>query len=218
MSATIHVSVEARRGCGFRSSGWGGVGIYLMGEGRREVCERLPFPLHVCPTCGEGMPVRQGWGWVAPRKLFGADREPLCLADVNPDHRHDVCWLCSPGAERAGLIWIGAGFYPTPADFQAEALRMGVSRKLPAIPRGFVPGETVVYLAHRAAVTGTDAEGRPTATPGVFTAFRPVRVDLVVDVDDPADLPPRALQLARRLGDAARVVRVVRDDGQARAL
>lgn len=208
----VVTSVESVRGCGYRKPSAGGVGIYLMGEGVFEPCERLPFPLHVCPTCGEGVKQSRAWTWIDPRKLFAEDVEPLCMTGGNPGHMHHLCWLCSPREARAGLLWVGEKFYPTARNFMTEAMAMGVSRKLPAVPRGFEPRKTVVYLAHPNAVDEFDDDGKPVASPGIMTVFRPSRVDLVVDTDDPAELPERAVNLAKSLGDFGQLVKVERGD------
>jgi hypothetical protein len=93
---------------------------------------------------------------------------------------------------RVGLLWIGAKFYPTPADFVKEAEELGVSRRVPAIPRGFEVGSTWVFLAHRRAIwkdcsCGSvddcpDCEGVGGYwLPGVFQVFRPEQLEQVVD-------------------------------------
>jgi hypothetical protein len=48
--------------------------------------------------------------------------------------------------------------------------------------------------------------------PGIFAAFRPTHIDLVID--DPDDIPARAKVLKDRMGDHARLVKVVRDETQ----
>ena len=63
---------------------------------------------------------------------------------------HSTCPLADVNLpERAGLLWIGEQFYPTPHDFMAEAAKMGVSRRIPAVPKDFRVGEDSVLLAHR---------------------------------------------------------------------
>jgi hypothetical protein len=86
---------------------------------------------------------------------------------------------------KVGLLWVGEKFYATPADFVAEANRMGVSRRIPAVPKGFKVGETFVWLAHRGAVPAVDLDGKWEPTPGVFQVFRPIRVEVVVTGDEP---------------------------------
>jgi hypothetical protein len=56
-----------------------------------------------------------------------------------------VAW----GRERYGLIWVGEAFYGNPQRFLDEAATMGISRRIAAVPRGFVLGEDYVLLAHR---------------------------------------------------------------------
>ena len=46
----IIVSKEAPRGCGYRRTGPDGVGLYLMGKGIFEACERLAFSAWPLPS------------------------------------------------------------------------------------------------------------------------------------------------------------------------
>jgi hypothetical protein len=43
---------------------------------------------------------------------------------------------------------VGAGSYPTPHDFLKEALAVGISKRIPFIPKELELGKTVIYLAH----------------------------------------------------------------------
>jgi hypothetical protein len=78
--------------------------------------------------------------------------------------------------DRVGLLWIGAGFYPTATDFMAEAEVMGVSRRVTAVPRGFELGKTWVFLAHPKIkqTSNDDWIG------GVFRIFKPERIEKIV--------------------------------------
>lgn len=187
--ATVHTSVEGARGCGYRKGG----GLYLVSGELSEPCPLLPIPLHVCPTCGEGVKQSRGWTWIKP--------DPLLSPGPHGSPKHDhVCplggWMTierwSKG-ERAGLIWIGEAFYKTPREFMDEAARMGVSRRISAVPREFKVGETWVALAHPKAVEnpewlramaedyGSDEEPEVDQyLPGVVTFFLPVAVEYVV--------------------------------------
>jgi hypothetical protein len=218
MALTIHNTVESKRGCGYRRSAKGGVGIYLMGGKLSAPCGRLPVPLVRCPTCDSGIKPSRSWTWIEPAGLFAKARAKPCegskvtLAALGPNVKQ--CALCPLGDAlplgKHGLIWIGEKFYASAHDFVKEAAALGVSRKVPALPRGFELGKTWVYLAHRAAVQQV-IEGEPLVQAGVFTAFLPTRVDLVVDTDDPAQLPERAVKLAEELGEGCRLVKVTRD-------
>jgi hypothetical protein len=149
-----------------------------MGEGESGGCGRLPLPLEKCKTCGGGIGHIRGWRWIKPRILFG---EGGCEQTA-------ICATCPAGLaapERAGLLWIGKAFYPNPADFTNEATVLGVSRRIFAVPRGFVAGETWVYLAHLRAIQHMGETPEDTTfSPGVFTAFRPSRVEYVVKATD----------------------------------
>lgn len=175
------MSVEPRRGCGFRKVG----GLYIVCEGLSAPCDRLPIALTVCPCCGGGIKQTRGWTWIQPGRLFeGKHRQCACRIS---------CPACDPisafGEDgRAGLLWIGEQHYPTPADFSAEAARLGVSRRIRAVPRGFKVGETWVFIAHPKAVNTTRINGdgeslfaeEPDLGPGIFAAFRPTRIERIV--------------------------------------
>jgi hypothetical protein len=82
-----------------------------------------------------------------------------------------ACPLADAKVERAGLLWIGEKFYPTPGAWEKEAREMGISRRIKAIPRGFKIGETWIALAHIKATN---------YTPGIFRLFRPTAIEYVV--------------------------------------
>jgi hypothetical protein len=212
----ITVSKEESRGCGYRHSGVDGVGLYLMGTGIFEICERLPFPLGVCPVCGEGTKFSRGFTWITPVKLFGALRPPVCdmtrglVPEPGPGHAHIFCNLCSPLEGKHGLLWVGEKFYSV-GSFMQEAVTRGISKRIATLPHGFEVGKTVVYLAHQKAIKDIPYYGNENDTgyiPGVFTVFRPSCLDIVVDSADPNDLPERAVNIAKKLGDKCRLVKV----------
>jgi hypothetical protein len=117
------------------------------------------------------------------------------------------CPIGNPPAGMHGLLWIGEKFYATPDEFVRESGKQGVSRKIKAVPKGFKLGETWVLLAHRKAVRNPATGERE--FPGIFTMFKPRGVDLVIA--DENDVPEKAERLAEKIGDGARIVKVVRD-------
>lgn len=191
---TIHESHETARGCGFRRGG----GLYLVSGGLSEPCPKLPIELHVCPTCGGGVKQTRGFTWITPDPLL----------DPGPhgsEHHEVVCPLGTAidwsGGKRCGLIWIGESFYATPDAFMEEAGAMGVSRRISAVPREFVVGETWVALAHPKAIHHPeDDEWRA----GVFTFFRPSAIEYIVKGDETDE------ELERLEERGFRLVRVVR--------
>ncbi len=164
MDPRITVCEEGPRGCGYRKEG----GLYLRCDGIGERCGRLPLPCAVCPCCGQGIKPARGWTWIDPRPLV--DGKP-CDASM------DTCKACPLNGvtSRAGLLWIGEKFYPTPEAWLDEVARMGVSRRVTQAPHGFEVGKTWVLVAHRKVTIG-DAE----PAPAIFHAFRPSRVECVV--------------------------------------
>jgi len=203
------MSVEARRRSGYRKVG----GVYLVAPGSGVPCDRLPKPLTVCPCCNQGIKQARGWTWVDVVLLFGGqhivctDRTlcPLC-------HRPDLIG-------RAGLLWIGERFYPTPADFIAESESLGISRRIGAVPRGFKVGETWVLFAHSKGANCPDCfggglfqataqQGKPDACatckgagklPAIFRAFQPKAIEVIItqtqskDADYVRELAQRGL-------------------------
>ena len=133
------MAIESKRGCGFRKVG----GLYLMGDKGGRPCGRMPLPLEVCPACGEGIKQSRGWTWIDPSKLFKGTEcaRPLHLAfvDLVLPGRPESCASCplhNLGEwERAGLLWIGSGFYPTPQHFMEEAKELGISKRISGVPR-----------------------------------------------------------------------------------
>jgi len=169
------VVFDSERGCGFRKPG----GLYVMCEPQFMPCGKLPIRLDICPCCGQGIKFARSWTWIEPRKLV----EPgTCGMGGCED-----CVLSNP-PERAGLIWIGEKFYPTPESWIREGMIQGVSRRIQTVPHGFKVGETWILVAHKKAILeGTDEKGKAKYTPGIFQAFRPNRIEYVVKGDETED-------------------------------
>lgn len=203
---------ETKRGCGFREPG----GLYLISDGEGEPCAKLPVRLETCPTCGHGIKPARAWTWIEP--------DALVNPEPHGDQHHRLLCPLSTGIERCGLLWIGGSFY-TPASFLDEAERMGISRRIPAVPRDYEVGETWVFLAHREADWDPCPEcgdGMPAPecescqgagkvpVQAVFHVFRPTRVEYVVKGDETED------ELERLVQRGIRPVRIERieDQGQ----
>lgn len=180
---------EKKRGCGYRKVG----AMYLCGGFWFVPCDRLPFPLLTCPVCGGGIRVSRGFTEINPLALFGNH--------LNCKDKNKPCSMCDPKGDPAFIMGVGEKFYSTPTAFMEEATEMGVSKRIPFIPRGMVLGETVVYLAHPKAckVTITHTQQTLPLVPahmefqprfveseevqdvmGIFTAFVPQRVEKLV--------------------------------------
>ncbi len=197
---------EKRRGCGYRKQG----GLYLVAGGPAGPCGKLPLSLDICPCCGQGVKPARGWTWVGGQKMFGKVR---CSFGIEEGRRveycRDTCILDHP-PQRMGLLWVGEAFYPTPEHFLEEGLSQGISRRISAIPVDFKVGQTWVLFAHRKAITvhdssSADPAARALATPGIFSVFRPVRIEYVIRADDSeeklAGLEARGVSLVRLVWD-----------------
>lgn len=196
------MAIEPRRGCGFRKIN----GLYLVGGGIAKPCDRLPLTLCLCPTCGAGIKQTRGWTWIDVSRLIegphvssveGELRECSCELRSRTIGIRILCTFCHfpKRMGRAGLLWIGEKFYATPADFVAEGMNLGFSRRIKSIPRGFKAGETWVLLAHPKAVHTTELDmeadeqqdfpltGAPQKVvykPGVFYVWLPQRIEKIL--------------------------------------
>lgn len=184
------MAVEQIRGCGYRKVN----ALYLCGEYIGLPCDKMPFPLTTCPVCGQGIKVSRGFTQVNPYQLWGIHQD--CIDRVRP------CFLCDPKDEPAYIMLVGAGSYKTPQDFLDEATQMGISKRIPFIPRDLELGRTIIYLAHPKACEVKVAaavqqamsilEGVETQQPklletdrvekklGIFCAFIPKRVEKLI--------------------------------------
>jgi len=154
------MAVEKRRGCGYRKVG----GIYLVGEGIAVPCDKMPYPLEVCPTCGQGIKFSRGFTWLNPLKFFGVHENCRDLGD---------CPICKP-TEKAGLMWVGSKFY-TKSSFIEEAREMGISKRIHFVPKGLELGKTWVLLAYRERVSKDEVRNE------IFYAFRPTKVEMLIN-------------------------------------
>lgn len=176
--------IEGKRGCGYRKPG----GLYLFCGDSGKPCGKLPIPVHVCPTCGNGVKAGRGFQWIK-WEFIG---QPPC---VTWQKSHDgslsncVCPLSGyrDPNEKLGLMWVGGSYYPTTEDFMKESRKLGISKRIPAVPNDFVLGKTWVALAHRQAITkweevvpGDDSNLKAIRSPGIFSLFLPTEVQFVV--------------------------------------
>jgi len=213
--AEVPVSVETRRGCGFRKGG----GLYLVTDAQMWTpCGRSSVALKACGACSKrgftcGIKPSRGWTWFEPAKVLGGkacETGPVqCMA----------CPLRMPNGEAMqgehGLLWIGEKFYPTPAEFMREAETMGVSRRISAVPRDFKLGTDYVFVAHRkhsstpckackgkghvlarpgeggvnesVACEASGCDGGWRFEPGIFQVFKPTAIEYVIRGDESYD-------------------------------
>jgi hypothetical protein len=177
MSTEIKTVVDAKRGCGWRKPG----GLYLRCDGISTHCGKMPVPLGVCPCCAAGIKQARGWTWIVPGPFLAQKECAYALDTISKETQCGRCIMDHPPA-KAGLLWIGEKFYPKPQDWTDEGHKLGVSRRINTIPKGFVIGMHWVFVAHPKAVTLPDtvAEGQPSKMgPGIFHAFRPDRIEYV---------------------------------------
>ena len=88
-----------------------------------------------------------------------------------------------PNRGKSGLIWVGEKHYQVPEKFIEEANRMGISRRITALPRGFVLGTTWVFLAHTKAIFNIN-ETPTVYRPGIFQIYKPTAVEYVMKGDE----------------------------------
>jgi hypothetical protein len=201
MHPSVMTIVEGKRGCGYRHNG-----LYLKSDNTDWMgCGKLPVAIDKpCPVCGSGIRITRGLQKVNWK----------ILSQNNPCKTPDECSHCLANVtEYAWLMSVGEKFYKTPGDFTKEALEMGISKRIHAVPRGFKVGESVVLLCHKYAVTewqeveiplgsvtedmrreeslfdknvetGTVKKMVPTFHQGIFAIFKPTRLEYVVKGDE----------------------------------
>ena len=204
------MAVEKMRGCGYRKVG----GLYLCGGGYSLSCDRLPYELEICPVCGSGVKFSRAWTWLDWLKYAGehgidiveySDRVINPVGSTCKCPQKDTlnpCPICYPPRyeQPYGLLWVGESNY-TPENFVKEALTMGVSKRIPSVPKNLKLGETWILFAHIKAC-GERIEDRDdgayklVGVPGVFYALRPTSLELLVWESDAK--PEYIEDLARR--------------------
>lgn len=210
----VDIIEEPERGCGQRHSGQDGVGVYLVGGGIPMRCDRVPMPLPPCETCGHQYGHSRGFTWINPQKLFGGDYHlaPIMECDSGNCHRCPFGNLDMVG-DKAGMLWVGSEHY-TVEEFTKEAFSHpnGICRRVNNVPNDFIIGKHIIYLAHIHAISVYSAEeDEMVHTPGVFMAYKPQRVELVID--DPNVAPERAATIKDKYGDRARLVVIRNPEG-----
>jgi hypothetical protein len=207
------MAAEVVRGCGYRKVG----GLYLVGGGLSAPCDRMPYELPRCPTCGAGVKFTRSHTWLQP-DFFRVHAVSHCK-DESPC---PICRTPYPDHEFGPhlLLWIGRAHY-SPQSYLNESRLLGVSRRIAAIPKGLVLGETWVLLAHLDAIPPKDPDQctvcgfterlhlpgcppevcssfqAPRPTPGIFCAFIPRAVELVLKE---SDATPERIEKEERRG------------------
>lgn len=228
------MAIESKRGCGYRKVG----GTYVVSGNFWASCDRLPFPLTVCPCCGEGYRPSRSLREIDPRGMLGGKHEP-CICKTN-------CYICNPGKlysyedeslDKVShyLEWIGGNFYKDHSTFISEAQKLGISRRLKnGVPRGVVVGKSVFYLAHRDILFTKRSNAAKGFTrqlfekgPGIFMAFVTQRIEHICtqsefdlteryekdnDIWFPEDLPNRIKQLSNLKKRGITLIPVPDDD------
>lgn len=192
---------EARRGCGYRKIG----GLYLVSDpGPALDCDGLPMPLEPCGCCGfepafsrNLQRIQAAYIIQVERKLHLQEwkKENFCAhPDPQPEHMIDcscpeMCPICHAEGQAAqgislGLMFVGAKNY-TPESFIKESVQLGISKRIPEIPKWLKLGETWFFLAHlkvpdhKLEQNGGLLEKEPAYMKAIFYGFKPQRVELV---------------------------------------
>ena len=166
------MAVERERECGYRKVG----GMYLVGGILDAPCDRLPIELVVCKVCGQGQRVGKGFTKFDPYELWGVHEK--CKDSKG-------CYCCYP-PHLGYMMRVGSGFYNMET-FIHEARQMGVSKRIPFIPRELVVGLTPIYLVHKEAIVKypnwmdkKNTNQEVTISDGVFAAFIPQRIETLM--------------------------------------
>ncbi len=208
---------ENQRKCGYRKIG----GLYLVCDGGKDfVCDALPLPLESCSCCGYEPQQTRGLQQLRAsyiRKIGQIQHEHTLalkakeaaqkaggLDEIFAKGPPDICTcpagqgcpICNTQQDQLyGLMFVGKNNY-TPEEFIEEALKFGVSKRIPEIPRWLQLGKTWILLAHKEVpMIGQKAtyqtEGlltqEPTTKKAVFFAYRPQRLEMPMWKGDISD-------------------------------
>lgn len=162
------MAVERMRGCGYRIVG----GTYIVGSAFFRDCDRLPYPLNYCPTCGAGIKFSRNFQWIDAVSMFGIHEDCRCIKE------YGECHMCAPVQDVSyGIMWVGEASY-SPESFMLEAKQMGISKRIPFIPKELKIGKTVILLAHKNAVEVSNVvDGKLEFGPGIFCVFQPTAIE-----------------------------------------
>ena len=115
-----------------------------------------------------------------PEKAKAVEPEPTTSgSEGSPEPEKAKSKRQEPDYAEDYLMWVGYQGYPTIEDFINEAGRLGVSKRISRLPKGLVPGESRVFLAHDEGIKG-DAV--------IFGYFVVERAEVIVE--DLASLDP----------------------------
>lgn len=203
---------EFERGCGYRKVG----GVYLVCDGASFTCDGLPVEMVPCHCCEFSVsqarsmqPIPAGYMTYLMRNHKCTEEKgfpcPICFyAETYPKAKAVIVELPSDSPERLKLeaelpkvfylMFVSKEFY-TPESFMEEARLLGVSKRVApnSLPKGFKVGRDWVFLAHGTVPfpaidkSGQVLKGERRYATGIFYAFRPSRLELVLykgDVDD----------------------------------
>ena len=177
------MSQEQIRICGYRKVH----GVYIVGSLGSATCDRLPMPIARCPVCSSGIKFSRGVQYLNFTKYAGSHFKNVMNEDISCKDGVG-CPICSPNVFKQpySLLWVGQEY--TPRSFINEALKLGVSKRVPAKPRKMKAGD-IVLLSHNDTMNGinfvnnyelnddeddNNDNGNTTAPknhPGIFAAF-----------------------------------------------
>ena len=167
------MAIEALRGCGYRKVG----GLYIVGAGLAFTCDRLPMHIPTCAVCGETARFHRSISHINPVRLFGNHSYPC---------NDSIDCVCCHVPDRGYLMWVGIDY--TPESFTLEAVKLGVSKRIPFIPASMKVGVDWMYLAYKRLiptknlnfVLPIDNPDRTGFAPGIFYAFRPTGFEYLI--------------------------------------
>lgn len=204
------MAVEAKRGCGYRKVGR----LYLCSDTPSFACGRLPLPTD--------QELTRAFKLLPIRTLLSPSQDKPCQRDYEGQLLEAApgavgltekgrkayesaggcptrCWVRWPPVheEEVGFMWVGEKDY-TPQSFSQEALTLGLSKRIPGIPKGLQLGKTQVFLAHisvypynRCLRCGLDGppwtkpcrggQDHDNMGPGIFTGFIAKRIETLVE-------------------------------------
>lgn len=180
--AGVKFVARCERGCGTRKVG----GTYIVGDGIPTGCHRIPMEIPTCKCCDQPLI----WFTRNIKQIPNALKTFGLCESIDPDSPCGCvtagrCMVCSPPDDKktSWAMWVGSEY--TPESFTLEALKYGVSKRIPHKPKDMRKGD-IVYLCYRTAINA-GSEMKPDWKPGVFYAFHVSEVQKIINEEDAQD-------------------------------
>jgi hypothetical protein len=159
--------IEPERMCGYRQVG----GLYFVCPPTFYSCDRLPLIIPKCPCCGEHPRFTRGVARIDPQRVFDEHKFSGPFGCNCPT----TCTVCYP-ERKAYLMWVGKDY--TYESLVTEAKTLGISKRIPRLPRDYKKGDEI-FLAMKSFIV--DKNDKRFKHDAVVMSFTPNLVEYLME-------------------------------------